>query len=154
MYADALKAKTLELRKAKDPLATFLIAVGSKAKDLAKAEDPTNAEVTDDHALRAINSFVKSADDVLDLLGDQKDSPAFTRASAELALLRSFLPAEASDEDVRGVINEYIDMAEGMQTVGPKMMGPIMAYLNKTFGAALNKRKASGLIQTVLAERA
>ena len=40
MYAKALKDKTMELRKAKAPLATFLVSVSSKAKDLAKSEDP------------------------------------------------------------------------------------------------------------------
>ncbi|MNS04729.1 Yqey-like protein [compost metagenome] len=152
MIADALKTKTLELRKTRDPMATFLIAVGSKAKDLAKAENPTAETFGDEHALRAINSYVKGAEDNLALLAANPESPTYVRAAAEREMLKSFLPQEASEAEVRAVVEEIIDNSRDL--LGPKMglMGGIMAALTEKFGAALNKKEASALVKSMLSK--
>lgn len=149
MYAEALKAKTLALRKAKDSMATFMIAVSSKAKDFAKAENPKAETFEDEHALRAINWYVKGADDNIALLANTPTSPLYARAVEERALLKSFLPAEASDEEVRAFVEEFASNAEGM-TDRKKLMGPVMKALNEKFGASLNKKTASTVVQSVL----
>lgn len=150
MIAETLKAKTLELRKARDPMATFLIAVGSKAKDFAKAENPAAETFGDAHALRAINSYVKGAEDNLALLASDPDSPTYIRAAAEREMLKGFLPQEATAEEVTAVVNEII--AKSRDLLGPKMglMGGIMAALNEKFGASLNKKEASAIVKALL----
>ncbi len=149
MIAKALKEKTLELRKARDPMATFLIAVGSKAKDLAKTEDPAAVDFTDEHALRAINSYVKGAEDNMALLREAQDSPLYTRAVEERELLKSFLPEEASADTVRKEVELFVKNADA-SVDRKKLMGPIMKHINDKFGAALNKKEASGIVQSVL----
>lgn len=150
MFAEALKTKTMELRKARDPMSTFLVAVNSKAVDLAKAESPQNPVVTDDHALRAINSFIKGADDNLELLKENTSSPTYIRAAAERELLKSFLPQETSDEDVEAFVQGYVEesVASGMER--KKLVGPVMKRLNEEFGASLNKKTASAIVQKVV----
>lgn len=149
MIAEALKNKTLELRKARDPMATFLIAVGSKAKDLAKAENPAAETYNDEQALRAINSYVKGAEDNLALLAANPESPTYVRAAAEREMLKSFLPQEASADEVRKEVELFVENAEGMVD-RKKLMGPIMKHINDKFGAALNKKEASAIVQSVL----
>lgn len=149
LYAKPLKAKTLELRKSRDPMATFLISVGAKAQDLAKSEDPAATSFGDEHALRAINSFIKGADDNIKLLSEAQDSPLYSRAVAERTLLKTFLPQEASEEAVNAEITNIIDNSG--QPKSPKLTGLIMGELTKKFGDSLNKRKASDLIKAALA---
>lgn len=149
MYAEALKAKTLELRKARDPMASFLVSVSSRAADLAKSENPADPKVTDDHALRAINSFIKGADDNIALLAEQPEAELYVRATAERNLLKTFLPVEASEAEVRAEVEKFV-AADAGATDRKKLMGPIMAHINSTFGASLNKKAASGIVQSVL----
>lgn len=151
MIAEALKNKTLELRKARDPMATFLIAVGSKAKDLAKAENPAAETFNDEQALRAINSYVKGAEDNLALLAANPESPTYVRAAAEREMLKSFLPQEASADEVREAALEIADELNPDGCGNAKaLMGPIMKALTEKFGASLNKKEASAIVQSVL----
>lgn len=150
MYAKALKDKTMELRKAKAPLATFLVSVSSKAKDLAKSEDPKAETFNDDHALRAINSYIKGADDNLSLLKDKPESDLYQRALAERELLKSFLPAEASEEEVRAFVVAYVEHLMLDNVDLKKSMGTIMKSLNDKFGASLNKKTASSIVMEVI----
>jgi len=149
MYAQALKDKTLEYRKAKNPLATFLISVGSKANDIAKAEDPKATTFGDDQALRAINSFLKGAEENITLLSATKNLDQYQRALAERELLKSFLPAEATEDEVRTFATDFVATA-GATADRKKLMGPLMKALNDHFGASLNKKTASGIVQSVL----
>lgn len=50
----------------------------------------------------------------------------------ELAILESYLPAQASEEQIRAAIAEVI-AAEGLS--GPKGLGPIMKAIKAKFGA-------------------
>ncbi len=147
MYAKALKEKTMELRKARDPMATFLVSVTSKAKDFAKAEDAAATDFNDDQALRAINSYIKGAEDNIALLREAQDSPLYVRAVEERTLLKAFLPAEATDAEVRKFVAQYIAhlKAEGAEL--KKSIGTIMKALSDKFGAALNKKTANGIVQ-------
>jgi uncharacterized protein YqeY len=144
----ALKAKTLELRKSKDAMATFLIAVGSKAKDFAKVENPQAETFNDDHALRSINSFVKGAEDNIALLREAQDSPLYARAVAERTLLKTFLPVEATAEEVEAFVVSFVDSSD--EPNKKKLTGPIMNGLKAKFGASLNSREASVIVQKVL----
>lgn len=148
MYAEALRAKTLELRKARDPMAPFLVAVGARASYLAKNENPADPNPNDDQTLRAINSFIKNADDNLTLLAATPENPLFVKATAEKNLLRSFLPVEVSDDVIEQFVRAFI---VGNPGEPKKMIGPIMKALDNQFGASLNKKSASGIVQKVVA---
>lgn len=144
-----LSTKALELRKARDPLAIFISTVVSKVNQLAKADSPLKPEITDDHVLRAINSFIKAADDVMEVLKDNPTSAAFVKAVEEKKLLKSFLPAAVSTEEVVKAIEDFIKADDG-KTEKKKLFGPIMASLNSKFGASLNKKEASELVKNIL----
>ncbi|HYG36767.1 MAG TPA: GatB/YqeY domain-containing protein [Clostridia bacterium] len=150
MIAETLKTRTMELRKARDPMGTFLVAVTSKAADLAKAENPQNPQVTDDHALRAINSFIKGADDNIELLKENTSSPTYIRAIEERNLLKGFLPAEASDADVEAFAQGYVREALAGGADRKKLMGSVMQALLGEFGASLNRKTASGIVMKVI----
>lgn len=143
-----IKAKALAYRKARDPLANFLTTVIAKADSLAKEENPGNPEVTDDHALRAINSFIKSANNLIDTIKDKPELPAYQKAIVEKNLLSSFLPAETPVEDVQKEISVFLKANEGADK--KKLTGLLMKQLNAKFGSALNKKVASDLVKEAL----
>ena len=153
MFADTLKHTTLVARKNKDPMATFLVSVTSKALNLAKAANPQATTYEDEHALAAINRALKEAEDNLTILTNagREGSDGYIQSTKERDLLKTMLPAEASDDDVRQeVTNIVYAMASTGEADPKKMMGPIMKQINEKFGASLNKKKASAIVQEVL----
>lgn len=144
----ALNAKTLELRKTRDPLAGALLAVQSGATASAKERaikartNLSNATATDEDALRAIQKGIKQ---VKDTLSHKPDHEASLR---ELAILENLLPQMASEDEIRGEAESLIaDLPEKSM----KQMGKVMAALVETFGTALDKSKASAIVKELLA---
>ena len=145
------KAKTMDMRKAKDKNATFMVTVLSKANMMAKDETKNGAEAvtTDDHMLRAINSFMKGINETIDILKDKGDTTRYAEAVEQRELLAAFLPAQVSREDIEVEIKNYL--ADNPITEPKKAFGVIMGHLNTKFGASLNKKEASELIKAFVA---
>lgn len=150
MIAEALKTKTLELRKGKHDLASFAVAVQSKAQDLAKAADPANPTVTDAHATSAIRSFIKSAEENMRLLQGMETAPGYLRSQQEVELLKALLPVPATDEQVEAAVKQFLDNPQLER--GPKLIGPIMGFLKQRFGNTLDAGRANKIIQAQLAQ--
>lgn len=147
------KEKTLALRKAKDTQAVFMQGVLAKANDFAKAETTNGtAPVTDDgHMARAINSFMKGIEETIKIFEERGQTDSDVRYGAAVAqrdLLKSFFPKEATADEVRDFVTKFV--ADSGEPDGKKLMGAIMKALNDKFGNALNKREASGIVQSVI----
>lgn len=144
----ALNAKTLELRKARDPLAGALLSVQSTATALAKEravkakEDLASVKANDEDALRAIQKGVKQVKDTLALKPDHEAS------QRELEILEGLLPKMASEDEIRGEAESF---AAGLEVKTMKQMGAVMAHLTTVFGTSLDKGKASAVAKAVLA---
>lgn len=144
----ALNAKTLELRKARDPLAGALLSVQSQATAFAKeraVKDKTDlalVKANDDDALRAVQKGIKQVRDTLALKPDHEAS------LAELAILEALLPQMASEQEIEGEAESFIAT---LPEKNMKQMGGVMAHLTATFGTSLDKAKASGVVRKLLA---
>lgn len=150
MIAQALKAKWMELRKAKDPQAAFLGLIQSDAQGLAKKQNAENPVVSDDNALQAIRAGIKKGEDTLRLIAEKGGQPDAT-VQAEVTLLQGLLPAQASEEDVRAAALAQIKAREcSGETKSMKWMGPVLKELETQFGAALDKAKASAIVKAAL----
>lgn len=144
----ALNAKTLELRKARDPLAgsfqgvQAIATANAKERAVKAGADLSTVKADDDDALRAIQKSIKQVKDTLSLKPDHEAS------LAELEILESLLPQMASEDQIRGEAESLIN---GLPEKSMKAMGGIMASLNATFGTSLDKAKASAIVRQLLA---
>jgi len=142
-----LNAKTLELRKARDPFAACLLTVQSTAKAFAKERavkagaDLSNVEVTDEDALRAIQKGIKQANDALSLRPDHAES------LCELEILGALMPHMASEDEIRGEAESILSQ---LPEKNMKAMGTVMAGLMQVFGTSLDKAKASAVVKSLL----
>lgn len=142
----ALNAKTLELRKSRDPLAGALLGIQSQATAFAKenaikAGDLASAKTTDDDALRAIQKGIKQVKDTLALKPDHEAS------QKELEILEALLPKMASEDEIRGEAESVIN---ALPEKNMKQMGGVMAHLSTVFGTSLDKAKASAVVRSLL----
>ena len=146
----ALNAKTMELRKGRDPLAGAFQAVQAQATAFAKervikaggAPGLIAFGADEEDALRAVQKSIKQVRDTLSL------NPTHEASLRELAILEELLPQMASEDEIRGEAESF---AAGLSEKNMKQMGAVMAHLTKVFGSALDKGKASAVAKAVLA---
>ena len=144
----ALNAKTLELRRNRDPLAGAFQAVqafalaNAKERAIKAQADLSAVKANDDDALRAIQKGIKQVRDTLALKPDHEAS------LRELEILESLLPKMASEDEIRGTAESFVAT---LPEKSMKQMGAVMAHLVAEFGTALDKAKASAVAKAVLA---
>lgn len=144
----ALNAKTLELRKSRDPLAGALQSVQAMATANAKERavkagaDLSTVKADDEDALRAVQKGIKQVKDTLALKPDHEAS------QKELEILEALLPRMASEDEIRG---EAESIVNALPEKNMKQMGGVMAHLTTVFGTSLDKAKASAVVRSLLA---
>lgn len=136
-----LKARTLELRKARDPLAPTFQMVLADAQGQAKAKGL--AEFTEDMAVAAINRTIGGAKETL------ATAPNDELSQRKVGELEALLPAKVTAEEVKA---EAIRWFNGVTTEAAPMtyMGEMMKHLMATYGAALDRAQASAIAKEVL----
>lgn len=152
--AQALNARTLELRKSRDEIAGGFQAVQAGAQAFAKerALKGGDAAVSDEDAQRSIQRAVKQLEDTMGLLssGGGVDFELYKRSQRERDELNKLLPTKADDADVEREARMFI-LAQGPEALGGKLIGPTMAHLMQVFGASLDRGKASAIVKSAIA---
>lgn len=140
---NALNARALELRKARDPLGVFLNAVVSNVA--MRAKNDGNREITEDDAIAVLRKELKDNAEAQRLSASREDTMAELRAKA--ALLEGLLPASVGKEQVLAAAAELL----GEQAKSPKAMGVLIKGLKEKFGSDLNPAEASAWVKEFLA---
>jgi len=144
----ALNAKTLELRKNRDPLAGSFQAVqalataNAKERAIKAKQDLSTVKADDEDALKAIQKSIKQVRDTLALKPDHQAS------LNELAILEDLLPQMASEQEIQTEAESFVGT---LSEKSMKQMGAVMAHLVAVFGTSLDKSKASQVARQALA---
>lgn len=144
----ALNAKTLELRKTRDPLAGSFQAVqalaiaNAKERAIKAKQDLSTVKADDEDALKAIQKSIKQVRDTLALKPDHEAS------LRELEILESLMPKMASEQEIQGEAESFVAT---LPEKSMKQMGAVMAHLTSVFGTSLDKAKASTVARQALA---
>lgn len=145
MLLDTLKNDALAARKARDAvrsaLLTTLVAEAAKV-----GKDDGNRASTEAEVVAVVKKFIKNTEETLRAV---QGKPAEAQAQGELAILKAYLPKQATEEDVRAKVAELVG---GLSDRSPKQMGVVMAGLNAAFEGNFDKAVASRIVKTALAE--
>ncbi|MCK9532988.1 MAG: GatB/YqeY domain-containing protein [Gammaproteobacteria bacterium] len=145
---DKVKAKNIELRKARDPLASVLGSAINLAQLNAKEralKTKTDINVSDEDIISALRKMIKQCDDMISVAPETSEQ--YQNATNEKQLLVSVLPQETSIQDIKEAI---VTLMAGEDDFSMKHMGRIMTHLNEKFGTALNKATASQEVKKYL----
>ena len=145
---DKVKAKNIELRKARDPLASVLGSAINLAQLNAKEralKTKTDINVSDEDIISALRKMIKQCDDMISVAPETSEQ--YQNATTEKQLLVSVLPQETSIQDIKEAI---VTLMAGEDDFSMKHMGRIMTHLNEKFGTALNKATASQEVKKYL----
>lgn len=138
-----IQARNIELRKAKDNLASELTFLISNIKTEAKTKNPSHPEITDSLVISNIRSQIKKANETISLTNGKADVKHIEDGIKEL---ESFLPVETTEEDIRNFVKSCI----GDSQKSMKMMGQIMKSLKEKFQDSLNPQTASKIVKEEL----
>lgn len=152
---EALNARTMEMRKARDPMAATFQQIQAGAQAAAKSR-ALDATVTEEDAIAALKKAEKNAKDMITALDERigevvfnENHPLFTprsKAQDELSAIQSLLPAKADVMAVREAAEAFLEGKERNM----KAMGATMAHLRSTFGDSLDNAEASAVLRTIL----
>ena len=143
--AEALK----EALKNKDKLRTGTLRLVNAAiqdRDIANrgtGKDPVN----DDDILQILTKMVKQREESAKAFEDGGRPELAAQERAEIAIVKDFLPAQMSAEDVRAAAESAI-AETGAQ--GLRDMGRVMAVLKERYPGRLDFGKASALVKELL----
>jgi uncharacterized protein YqeY len=138
---DAMKAK--DTRR----LATVrLIMAAIKDRDIAMRA-PGHEQVSDEDILQLLAKMIKQREESTKIYAENGRPDLADQEREEMEIIRSFMPAQLSDEKVREICAAVI--AETGAT-GLRDMGKCIALLKERYPGQMDFAKASGIIKALL----
>lgn len=127
-----LKQDTIAAMKAKDKV---LLGVLRQLQAAVKqVEIDQRIELDDEGAVKVIQSYAKKVRDTLDAAEKAGRAEMQAEAEAELAVVKSYLPAELDDDALAALVDQAVAEAGAS---GPQDMGAVMkAVMPKVAGRA------------------
>jgi len=149
MMREKLTETMKEAMKAKDSrrLSTVrLIQSAVKDRDIANRGVGKEA-ATDDEILQILQKMVKQREESAKIYEDAGRAELATQEREEIAVLKTFMPEQLSDEKVDEIVAAVV--AE-IGAAGMKDMGKVMAVLRERYAGQMDFAKASGVIKAKL----
>ena len=138
---DAMKAK--DTRR----LATVrLIMAAIKDRDIA-TRTPGHEQVSDEEILQILAKMIKQREESTKIYAENGRADLADQEREEMEIIRSFMPAQLSEEKVREICAAVI--AETGAT-GLRDMGKCIAILKERYPGQMDFAKASGIIKDLL----
>jgi uncharacterized protein len=149
MMREKLTESMKDAMKAKDTrrLSTVrLIQSAVKDRDIANRGAGKDA-ATEDEILQILQKMVKQREESAKIYDDAGRAELATQEREEIAVLKTFMPEQLSDEKVDEIVAAVV--AE-TGAAGMKDMGKVMAILRERYAGQMDFAKASGVIKAKL----
>jgi uncharacterized protein YqeY len=130
LLGDKLQADLNAARKAQDKSAVLLL--GTILSDVKNKRIELRADPTDDDVLDVLRKGIKRRRESVEMYDKGNRPDLAEKERTEVAALEKYLPAQASEDEVRAAVRAAI-------TAGATSMGPLMGRVNPQF-----KGKADG----------
>ncbi len=132
---DRLAAELNAARKAQDKALTLLL--GTILADTRNREIELKRVLTDDDVIDVLRKGVKKRKESVAAYEQAGRTELAAQEAAEVAMLEKYLPAMASEEEVRDAVRTAI--AAGAKGVGPVMGAVMPAFKGRADGGMINR---------------
>ena len=141
--SDALKIAMKE--KDERSVSTIrLILAALKDRDIAARGKGGKEGIPDDEILGLLQSMIKQRRDSIALYEKGGRMELAQQEAEEIAIIKEFLPAQMSDDDIAAAIAAVIDEAEAATL---KDMGKVMSGLKEKHAGSMDFSKASAMVK-------
>ena len=145
LLGDKLQADLNAARKAQDRSAVLLL--GTILSDVKNKRIELRADPTDDEVLDVLRKGIKRRRESVEMYEKGNRVDLAEKERAEVVALEKYLPAQASEEEVRAAVRAAIDG-------GATSMGPLMGRVNPQFKGNADGSMISRIAKEELARRA
>jgi uncharacterized protein YqeY len=120
---DRIQSELIEARRGRDELRLSTLSLLKSELVKASKETGSSGTVDDDLVVRVARKEVKRREEAIDLYRKAGREESAKREEAEMAVLRGYLPASMSVDDVEAEVRAVIDE---LKPEGPKAFGAVM----------------------------
>ncbi|NNF26750.1 MAG: GatB/YqeY domain-containing protein [Gemmatimonadetes bacterium] len=115
-------------RKARDKERTLVLS--TVLSDIKNREIEAGDALSDDQVLQVVSKAIKQRGDAADQMRGAGRSELADREEAQAAILKEFMPAALSEDDVRALVRDFV--AQGADQMGA-VMGRLMPEIRGRF---------------------
>ncbi len=135
--------------KAKDQAALRAIRA-IKAAILVRKTDGSGTEINDKEELKILQKLVKSRTESLEIYEKQNREDLAKIERDEIAVLKTYLPAQVSEEELRDIIGQII-AAENATSM--KDMGRVMGKANQQLAGKADGKQIAAIVKERLSSK-
>jgi uncharacterized protein len=119
---DRIQTDMVEARRRRDEVGLATLSL-LKSELVRASKDGSGAQINDDLVVRVARKEVKRREEAIDVYRKVGREDSARREEAEMAILRSYLPAAMSETELEAEIRAVIDE---VKPEGPKGFGAVM----------------------------
>ncbi|MGB1953073.1 MAG: GatB/YqeY domain-containing protein [Candidatus Puniceispirillum sp.] len=139
--------------KAKDQAALGtmrLIMAALKDRDIAARGNGNQDGISDDDILSMLQTMIKQRNESAKMYRDGDRIELAEAEEAEIAIIKGFLPAQLSDDEMKSAIAAAI---EQISAASVKDMGQVMASLKSNFAGQMDFSAVSQMVKSILMDK-
>jgi uncharacterized protein YqeY len=120
---DRIQSELIDARRSRDELGLSTLSLLKSELVKASKESGAEGKIDDDLVMRVARKEVKRREEAIEIYRKAGREESAKREEAEMAVLRRYLPAAMSSEDVESEVRAVI---EELNPEGPKTFGAVM----------------------------
>ena len=148
---ERMQRELLEARRRRDPVAVDTIGLLKSEVVVASKEPGQKGAIDDDLVMRIARKEVRRREEAIEAYRGAGRDEAAAREEREAELLRSYLPAQLSDEELEHAVSAVI--AE-VQPSGPQGFGMVMKEATSRLQGRAEGGKIAAIARRLLAQAA
>jgi len=124
-----------------------LLKSAVKNAEIEKRGKGEGSELTEDELIKVIKKEIKKREESIILFRQGQREDLASKEEAELEILKNYLPADLTDEEINKIINEIITEN---QLAEPMNFGQLMKLVMAKVGSQADGKKVSLLVKAKL----
>ena len=124
-----------------------LIMAALKDRDIAARGNDKPDGISDDDILGLLQTMIKQRNESAKMYNDGGRAELAAAEEAEIAIIKGFLPAQLSDDEMKSAIAAAIEETCAKSV---KDMGQVMGFLKSNYAGQMDFSAASQAVKTVL----
>lgn len=147
---EQLQADLTTAMKAKDALTVSTLRMALAAVMNAEVAGKQQVTLTDDEVLAVLAAEARKRTESAEVYEDAGRTEMAAKERAEAEVLKAYLPAELSDDELASVVAEQVAAAAGNGLEGPKAMGAVIKAVREQVGSAADGSRIAAAVKAAL----
>ena len=147
---EQLQADLTTAMKAKDALTVSTLRMALAAVMNAEVAGKQQVTLTDDEVLAVLAAEARKRTESAEVYEEAGRTEMAAKERAEAEVLKAYLPAELSDDELASVVAEQVAAAAGNGLEGPKAMGAVIKAVREQVGSAADGGRIAAAVKAAL----